>query len=108
MWSLFEISWLLSGKYFEWKTRSHARSNWSVGVGKALFHISEFWLTGDVVPTVICISTLDWYARGRNSRPPSSPLRVWSINNVASWYFVDVYLLIKVVCGSFLVGNLFS
>ena len=34
--------------------------------------------------------------------------RVWSINNVASWYFVDVYLLIKVVCGSFLVGNLFS
>ena len=41
------------GKSFEWKTRSHARSNWSVGVGKALFHISEFWLTGDVVPTVI-------------------------------------------------------
>ena len=66
------------------------------------------WLTGDVVPTVICISTLDWYARGRNSRPPSSPLRVWSINNVALWYFVDVYLLIKVVCGSFLVGNPFS
>ena len=30
-----------------------------------------------------------------NSRPPSSLLRVWSINNVALWYFVDVYLLIK-------------
>ena len=24
----------------------------SVGAGKALFHISNFWLTGDVVPTV--------------------------------------------------------
>ena len=54
-----------------------------------------FWLTGDVVPTVICISTLDWDVRGRNSRPPSFPLRVWPINNAALWYFVDVYLLIK-------------
>ena len=25
----------------------------SVGAGKALFHLSKFWLTGDVVPTVI-------------------------------------------------------
>ena len=65
--SLLEISWLHLGKSFEWKTRSHARSNWSVGAGKALFHLSKFWLTADVVPIVICISALDLDVRGRNS-----------------------------------------
>ena len=39
----------------------------SVGAGKALFHLSKFWLTGDVVPTVICISTLDLDVRGCDS-----------------------------------------
>ena len=40
MGSLFEISWLHLGKSFEWKARSHTRSNWSVGADKALFHLS--------------------------------------------------------------------
>ena len=35
--------------------------SYAVGAGKALFHISKFWLTGDIVPTVTTSFSISYW-----------------------------------------------